>query len=99
MTSTAWSGGGRSRLPRNWSSSIVPAILRRDPTCRLSDEGCWSTSTEVDHIGDRNDHRLDNLRGVCKPCHEKRTAQQAAEAVRVMRMKAKYPNAKHPGLR
>lgn len=72
-----WTGAGR-KMPSNWSSTIVPRILRRDPVC--TEPGCNQPSTEVDHIGDRNDHRDENLRGLCGPHHRKKTQRQAAAA-------------------
>lgn len=81
-------------MPPGWSSRIVPAILLRDPVCRLGLPGCAGRSTEVDHIGDKLDHRPANLRGVCHDCHVKRTAQQAADA----KPKARRSSEQHPGL-
>jgi hypothetical protein len=87
-----WSDSRRKMLPGNWSSSIVPAILTRDPICQLAYPGTWHTrsgpaqctvrSTEVDHIGAPDDHRLEMLRGVCAACHRRRTHEQSAAARR-----------------
>ncbi len=50
-------------------------ILARDPFCQAP--GCHEWSTEVDHIKSREnggtDHP-DNLQGLCKPCHSRKTA-------------------------
>ena len=84
----AWAGSDRrASLPSDWQA-IRRAVLDRDPACQLAYAGTWhtsrgattcaGTSVEVDHIGDRNDHQLANLRGVCSPCHGRRTAQQSA---------------------
>ena len=77
----------RATLPTNWSSTVVPHILERDPVCQLAYPGTWHTrrgpahctgqATEVDHIRDRNDHTPANLRGVCSACHRRRTQAQA----------------------
>lgn len=40
-------------------------------------------STEVHHIGDRDDHRLEGLQGVCAACHRAITLEQAQTARRM----------------
>lgn len=83
-----WAGSNRrAELPSNWSA-IRRQVLRDEPTCQLAYPGEWLTSrgparcaqvsTDVDHIGDRHTHARANLRGVCGPCHDRRTAEQAA---------------------
>ncbi|MDG4768842.1 hypothetical protein, partial [Solwaraspora sp. WMMD792] len=67
-------------LPRGWRTRIVPRILRRDRTCTLRTHCRGAQSTEVDHIGDPEDHGDHNLRGVCSRCHAHRTGQQGAAA-------------------
>jgi 5-methylcytosine-specific restriction enzyme A len=68
----------RNYLPRNWGA-IRRMVLERDPICVL----CGAAQAEqVDHIGSKYDHRLENLRGVCKPCHTERTIAQAHAAKR-----------------
>lgn len=79
------------------------SILVRDPGCqwgRLSGEewGCGQDSTEVDHMGDPDDHRPEMLRGLCTSHHRRRTAGQVAaqnEARKFMRMLPREP---HPGV-
>ena len=83
----------RATLPSNWRQ-IRAAILRRDPTCRLGYDGCTKASREVDHIGTADDHRPEMLRGVCAPCHKRRTQAQAVAAKPRQR---RNPEA-HPGL-
>jgi 5-methylcytosine-specific restriction endonuclease McrA len=60
---------------REWRSTRA-AVLREEPFCRM----CGSPATVVDHIehgpGWRDRFFLrKNLRGLCKPCHDKRSAQ------------------------
>lgn len=85
-----WEGSHRrTSLPSDWSS-LRARILERDPTCQLAYVGVWPTSTgearcleassEVDHMGDENDHRDHMLRGVCAACHRRRTQAQSAAA-------------------
>lgn len=76
-TRAPWSGSTRrSELPGDWYSFRKPAVLARDPWCKLRLPGCEGRSVEVDHVGDKLDHRLVVLRGVCGYCHRQRTAAQ-----------------------
>jgi 5-methylcytosine-specific restriction protein A len=85
-------------LPPNWQSDIRPRILTRDPRCQLRTH-CWSApSTEVDHIGDPNDHTDNNLRGVCTTCHGHRTGQQGNAAMQAKRPTARRTPPRHPGI-
>ncbi len=75
-----WAGSTRkASLPADWQK-ISAAVIARDPVCTLQLDGCQGASVQADHIGDRLDHRMSNLRGVCVPCHLKRTSQQAHAA-------------------
>lgn len=94
MTGQWASSNRRATLPSDWRR-IRARILRRDPTCQLRLDGCTNTSTEVDHIGSADDHREHMLRGVCHPCHAKRTQDQA-QAAKPKRLRATEP---HPGVR
>jgi 5-methylcytosine-specific restriction protein A len=70
----AWEGSTRKqRLPSDWDGPIRRRILRRDnyecqvrlPNGRL----CLETAIAVDHIIPGDDHRDENLRAICDPCH------------------------------
>lgn len=83
----------RATLPPDWRK-IRARILKRDPLCRLAyPDICAGHSREVDHIGPPNDHRPHMLRGVCTPCHKRRTQEQA-QAARPTRAR---PQEQHPG--
>jgi 5-methylcytosine-specific restriction protein A len=89
-TRAPWSTSSRRlTLPADWPR-IRARILERDPVCRLGYPGRWMTaagyvscavvSAEVDHIDSPTDHEPSNLRGVCVPCHRRRTQAQSAAA-------------------
>jgi hypothetical protein len=47
-------------------------VIARDPLCQLNFEGCTRLSTLADHKTPKNaggDDSMDNLQGVCSPCH------------------------------
>lgn len=82
-----WAGSNRRSTLPPWWSSLTKRILKRQPRCQLAYPGEWHTSkgwvsctkvsTEVDHIGDNENHSPRNLRGVCSTCHRRRTQEQA----------------------
>lgn len=98
MTSGQWRDSRRKyELPPDWWR-IRQRVLARDPWCRLRlDDGCAGVSEQVDHIGNKCDHREANLRGVCSSCHKKRTQQQATEARR-LRGRRRPETEAHPGM-
>lgn len=92
----AWASSTRAaELPRDWPRRRRK-ILARDPVC----QACGTNpSTEVDHIGDRDDHDPANLRGLCRGCHARKTTRQALEARRAYwaaRQRGRPPEP-HPG--
>jgi 5-methylcytosine-specific restriction protein A len=86
-----WAGSTRrATLPKDWDKRRA-AVLARDwvcmcdgcPQCEhvLPDwRHCYRPPTDCDHIGDRLDHSLGNLRGLCHPCHTQHTHQQSDAA-------------------
>lgn len=94
------SGGYRtSPLPTGWKR-LRQQVLNRDQhrcTWTENDQRCTeTTSLEVDHICDRDDHHLDNLRTLCAWHHAKRTGHQAyAASNQALRRR---PQRRHPGL-
>ena len=85
----------RTPLPADWPK-IRAHILKRDPRCTLHLDVCTTRSEQVDHINDPADHRPENLRGVCEPCHRKRTHAQAAEGR--ARRNPRRTQPPHPGI-
>ena len=93
-------------LPRGWDG-IRAGILARDPRCRygaipedMYELGrCQEPSTEVDHIGDPDDHRPHMLRRICTRHHAMRTGRQGASVRNSTRPARKRPPEPHPGYR
>jgi 5-methylcytosine-specific restriction endonuclease McrA len=83
----------RSPLPRNWPQLRQHVLGRDGHVCTLGYDGCLVLATEVDHVGDRDDHSPDNLRSACSRCHATRTGRQGAAKTR--RRREPEP---HPGL-
>lgn len=89
-----------SPLPRDWKR-IRAAVLERDGwrcTEVRGDTGrrCDARATDVDHMGDPDDHRLCMLRSLCAHHHRRVTGRQGGGAVR---KRAKVETPRHPGLR
>lgn len=91
----------REHLPSNWDS-IREFVLKRDGyrcVWKLgSGARCPRRATEVDHMGDRDDHRPEKLRSLCHAHHEKVTLRQAW-AGRQRKKQPRRPEERHPGLR
>lgn len=90
-----------SPLPPGWRRQIRPPVLERDGgQCTwVEDDGqrCTLRATDVDHIGDPNDHGPENLRSLCGYHHRKRTAAQA-NAAKGPAPSRRRPAEAHPGL-
>ena len=74
-------------------------MLERDGrVCRMPvhEPGCEGVATEVDHIGDRDDHGENNLRATSRTCHRSRTGRQARAARGIHA--TRRPPQPHPGL-
>lgn len=86
----------RSRLPRNWTS-IRRRVLIRDKFCRVCEV---NLSTEVDHILPGDDHGDENLQGICRYCHSRKSAREGGLATGAQRRHLvalrKRPQEEHP---
>ncbi len=62
---------GYGAAHRRWAK----AVLTRDPLCvDCLDEGISMRATDADHIdGDAFNRQVDNGRGLCRQCHNRRT--------------------------
>jgi hypothetical protein len=89
-------------LPQGWGR-IRTIVLARDPVCRwgmLPGEvggPCHQDSTEADHIGAADDHRVEMVRGLCRPHHIKRSLDQRLAAKAALRARYFRPAEPHPG--
>ena len=87
-------------LPKGWTA-IRRRILKRDGyTCTWMTYGarCTQAATDVDHIGDPDNHSDDNLRSLCAPHHRARSSSQGGRAAQAKRIPRKRPAEAHPGL-
>ena len=87
----------RTELPADWYTRIRPAIIARDSgRCRWIEGGkrCPERGTDVDHVGDKNDHDLANLRLLCAGHHARRTSAQGLAAKRAWKNRNREA---HPG--
>lgn len=89
----------KSPLPPGWKQTRTLVLTRDGHQCTWTEDGqrCPITTTlEVDHIGDPDDHTLANLRTLCGPHHHRRTGYQAyAASNQALRRR---PARRHPGL-
>lgn len=95
-----WRGSTRrARLPRGWSTVIVPRILARDRgVCYL----CGTPGADtVDHVVRGDDHSDSNLAAVhdTNPphCHRHKSSAEGNSAR--WRVREQRPAERHPGLR
>ena len=74
------SAHAHKRLPTQEWMRLRAQVLRTMPAC-----ACGRPATQVDHVvslGQGGTHALANLRGICKRCHDAKTAREAAAARR-----------------
>jgi hypothetical protein len=88
-------------LPAGWGR-LRMAVLARDPVCRWGmlpgEQGpCGQDSTEADHIGDASDHRVEALRGLCRPHHIRRSGDQGRAVKAALASRRLAPREPHPG--
>jgi len=99
---TGWtSSSRRTELPPDWPAIRTRILTRDGYRCTWITDGrrCQARATDVDHVGDKHDHRDENLRALCSECHKRRTQAQAKQAQAAQRAKARRPTEPHPGLR
>jgi 5-methylcytosine-specific restriction enzyme A len=105
-------------LPPEWPSLRKAALQRDEYRCTWFPGGsvqgwdyaqsythpyrCTAVATDVDHIGNNNDHSLHNLRSLCKQHHSSKTSSFAHRTMNERNKSQAQRNAgkgkKHPGL-
>lgn len=107
MPHSGWVGSTRRvTLPADWARRVALVKQRAHGRCewpgwlpgrqeREAGGICRSLGTDCDHIGDRDNHDLDNLQLLCRSHH---TAKTLADQ-RTRRVSEKRPQERHPGLR
>lgn len=72
-----------SPLPRDWHKTKQLVFARDGYQCvaiRQDGNRCYERmNLECDHIGDRDDHSLDNLQTLCKGHHASKTGSEAGQ--------------------
>lgn len=99
MSARSWR---RTPLPPGWGR-LRHLCLMRDPICQWGmlpgETGpCGQLSTQADHIGPPDDHRLELLRGLCKSHHDTRTGRQGQVVTAALASQRKRPEEPHPGI-
>lgn len=93
----------KASLPREFFRNRALVLRRDGQRCQLRfPERCIGTANQADHIDDRNDHRIENLRAACAPCHAHRSASQggaaSGAAARARSAARRRPAERHPGV-
>lgn len=91
----------RSTLPSDWWKRRGHVFKRDHKRCQhiRYDTGrkCLAVATDVDHIGDRDDHSYENLQSLCGFHHDQKTGAQGGNAAAANRRNKPAP--RHPGIR
>lgn len=97
----AWeTSNRRSRLPTDWNTRIRPEVRRRaSGQCQAEHHAprCDGTGTDADHIITGDDHSYANLQWLSKPCHDAKTAREAAARSTARATMRRRPPERHPG--
>lgn len=104
----------KATLPNGWPRTRRRILKRDGYCCTWQDDerlvygmGRWvmgipdpcdAPATDVDHIGDPNDHSDANLRSLCSPHHDKRSSAQGNAARWAKAIPRARPQPQHPGL-
>lgn len=105
MMVVAWEGSDRrEHLPPDWQARRLRRFKMDGYRCtavNVYGERCEEPAEECDHIGSRDDHRLEMLRSLCTWHHGKKSARQGNRAAYQRRRKIdeRFRRTEtHPGL-
>lgn len=89
----------RERLPRNWDQLRAHTRDRAGGRCEATAHhpDCDGWGTDADHITPGDDHTPGNLQWLSPPCHQAKTAGEAADRNRERAAQRRRPNEQHPG--
>ena len=96
-----WAGSTRKEsLPVDWERLRRACFKRDGHRCTWIENGqrCPEPATDCDHINDREDHSLRNLRSLCSDHHLRRTSKQAHEARKALKALGRLPEEPQPGI-
>ncbi|MFJ7963145.1 HNH endonuclease [Streptomyces sp. NPDC096324] len=100
--SGGWVGSNRrSELPADWYTRVRPFVLARDEyRCRNRINGalCGRPANQVDHVGDKGDHRPEMLQALCEWCHGRKSSAQGNQSPNRAKSTEARPGEQHPGL-
>lgn len=87
----------RSRLPSDWPQRRAKVKARAQGRCQAAvhEPECNGVGSECDHVIAGDDHSLDNLQWLSKPCHSAKTKREA-QAARQHESRTR-PAEAHPG--
>ena len=79
---TGWQGSTRrATLGREFFRNRAAVLRDAGHRCQIGyPDICTGTANQADHVGDRLDHRRENLRAACPECHQHRSSQQGGQA-------------------
>lgn len=86
----SWDHGGKSRHERGYGTAwdkLRAQVLADEPMCRscLHEHGIVTAANQVDHIKAKAKGGTDdrsNLRPLCRPCHDRKSAADRGHRVR-----------------
>lgn len=102
---TGWQGSTRRQsLDKEFFRNRARVLKRDGFRCQIRyPDICTGAANQADHIGDRLDHRPENMRAACPQCHQHRSSQQGGQAAgqraQARARARKRPVEPHPGMK
>jgi 5-methylcytosine-specific restriction enzyme A len=96
----AWHGSTRKdTLPPDWPQRRERRLRADGYRCQHvredTEQQCGAHANQVDHTGDRNDHRHEMLQSLCEYHHQQKSSAQGGDAAAARRRAARR---RHPGI-